>query len=87
MIITPKDQVAPKSTGEPLEISKTKMTAMVKKATELLTKPMSTDKLAHEIEQYYVFEKNEHYTSAQIKDIVMQVAADLAPVKEVEVTE
>ncbi len=65
--------------SSPLTITKTKRTAMVKKAFELLTKPMESKELANAIEQYYVFEKNEHYTSAQLKDIVDQVITDLIP--------
>ena len=82
-MITPEGQeVAAKTT--PLEVTKTKNTAMVKKAKELLTKPMEVKELMDSLENYYVFEKNEHYTSAQLKEVAMKVAADLAPVVEVE---
>lgn len=67
----------------PLEITKAKRTEMIKKAKELLVKPMEFDELSSALEQYYVSEKNEHYTSAQLKDIVSQVQSDLKPVAEV----
>ncbi len=77
-------KIIPEGTEEvakstPLEISKVKRTAMVKKAKELLDKPMEFKELADAVEQYYVTEKNEHYTSDQVKDIVSQVQSDLTP--------
>ena len=65
--------------SNPLEIIKTKRTSMIKKAKELLTEPMEFKDLMNALEQYYVTEKNEHYTSAQLKDIVKQVESDIAP--------
>jgi len=82
-MIIPEGQEALKA-STPLEVSKTKDTAMVKKAKELLTKPMGAQELMSLLEQYYVFQKNEHYTSAQLKAIVMKVESDLKPVVEVE---
>jgi len=82
MIYPEGTKVEPSSA--PLEITKAKRTAMVKKAKELLTKPMESKELMDALEQYYVFEKGEHYTSAQLKDIAGQVASDLAPVLEEE---
>lgn len=76
--IIPADWVEKEAAG-PLTISKSKKTAMVSKAKELLTKPMEPGELADVLEQYYVTEKNEHYTSAQLNDIVAKVAEDLAP--------
>lgn len=80
--ITPADYVAPEATG-PLVIDDKKRVEMVAKAKELLVEPMELGDLANALEQYYVFEEGEHYTSAQLKEIVLQVTADLAPEKEV----
>jgi len=85
-MIYPEGQEAAKEGGE-LEITKKKREEMVEKAKELLVKPMEIGELCDALEQYYVFEKNEHYTSAQLKDIAEQVASDLAPVVEEEVLE
>jgi len=77
MKITPKDWVEPAKTG-PLEISRAKRTEMVKKAKELFSEPIEENDLADKLEQFYVA-THEHYTSAQLKDIVDQVKTDLAP--------
>ena len=77
MIIPEGQKVVVEST--PLEISTSKRTAMIAKAKELLTKPMETKELMDALEEYYVYDKNEHYTSAQLKDIVEQVASGLVP--------
>ena len=66
--------------SSPLEIDSKKKTAMVAKAKELMAgKAVEEGDLAKALEQYYVFEKNEHYTSAQLAEIVAQVATDLTP--------
>jgi len=67
---------------KPLEITDKKRTEMVAKAKELLIKPMETNELMDALEQYYVFDKNEHYTSAQLKDVAVQVYTDLNPIKD-----
>jgi len=96
-MIIPEGQEALKASA-PLEVSKAKDTAMVKKAKELLTKPMGAQELMSLLEQYYVYgqvgknklvegHKSEHYTSAQLKAIVMKVESDLKPVVEVEEVE
>uniref|UniRef100_A0A6M3J0L0 Uncharacterized protein n=1 Tax=viral metagenome TaxID=1070528 RepID=A0A6M3J0L0_9ZZZZ len=67
--------------SSPLEISAQKRAAMVKKAKELVPEEgIEPSELAYALEQYYVFECGEHYTSAQLKDIVSQVETDLKPV-------
>ena len=87
MTIYPKD-VEKTLDSTPLEISKAKRTAMVTKAKELMAgKAIEEGDLANALEQYYVFEKNEHYTSAQLADIVAQVATDLTPAPVLEVEE
>jgi hypothetical protein len=54
-----------------LEISPKKEKEMMAKAIELLgDEVMESGKLCELLENYYVFEKNEHYTSRQLKDIV-----------------
>ncbi len=67
--------------SSPLEISKSQRTAMAKKAKELLDKPMEHGDLRDALEQHYIA-SNKHYTSAQLKDIVDQVASELLPVIE-----
>jgi hypothetical protein len=67
--------------SSPLEISASKRTAMIKKAKELFDEPIEHKDLCDLLEQHYVA-LNEHYTSAQLKDIVDQVASDLAPESE-----
>ena len=69
----------------PLTINKTKRDGMIAKAKDLLDKPMEFGELKDALEQYYITEKNEHYTSKQLKEIISQVQTDLAP--EVEVVE
>ncbi len=82
MIIPEGQKAVAKS--NPLEVTKSKRTAMVKKAKELMDgKAVDPKVLMDALEQYYVFEKNEHYTSAQLKDVVDQVQADLAPKEEI----
>lgn len=71
--------MSPVADSAPLSIDKTKNTEMVAKAKELLTEPMEAKDLADALEQYYVFEENEHYTSDQLAEIVKQVQTDLAP--------
>jgi hypothetical protein len=65
----------------PLTITKTQRTAMVNKAKELFDKPIEHKDLKDLLEQHYI-KDNKHYTSAQLKDVVDQVASDLAPVIE-----
>ena len=67
----------------PLEIDESKRDEMIIKAKELLTEPMNLDALLSKLENYYVFKLNEHYTSDQLKDVVLQVQSDLAPKEEV----
>lgn len=71
--------IPPKS--NPLKITTTKKTAMVKKAKELLTKPMTDKELMDALEQHYVAD-NKHYTSKQLKEIIDVVKVDLAPPEE-----
>lgn len=61
----------------PLEIDETKKAEMTSKAKELLTEPMESKQLQDALEQHYVA-LHEHYTSAQLKEVVDQVEADLA---------
>jgi hypothetical protein len=77
MIIPEGQEAVADST--PLTISAQKRTAMVAKAKELLTEPMEVKGLMNALEQYYVADNNEHYTSAQLLDIAKQVQEDLAP--------
>ena len=84
--IYPAD-VEPTPDSSPLEITKAQRTAMVKKAKELVPQEgIEPGDLADALEQFYV-QSNKHYTSAQLKDIVDQVATDLKPVPEVEPVE
>jgi len=76
MKIYPKDWVKPDD-SKPLEVSKAKKTAMVKKAKELFDKPIEKDDLVWLLEQHYISAKGEHYTSAQLREVVEQVAKDL----------
>ncbi len=80
--IIPKDWVEPVKTG-PLEITDKKKAEMVAVATAMVVKPTDAGELADKLEQHYVKEKNEHYTSAQLKMIVDQVAKDLYVAPEV----
>ena len=75
------EESTPDST--PLEIDESKRDEMIIKAKELLTEPMNLDALLSKLENYYVFKLNEHYTSDQLKDVVLQVQSDLAPKEEV----
>lgn len=83
--IIPEGYTVEKTGGE-LELTSAKKTAMVKKAKELFDEPIEEGKLADLLEQYYITENNEHYTSAQLKEVVDKVADDLKPevVEEVE---
>ena len=78
--IYPKDWVEP-VVSEPLEINEKKKKEMIKKAKELFSEPIEEGALADRLEQHYV-EKNEHYTSAQLKEVVDAVAEELKPVVE-----
>ena len=85
------------SDSSPLEISTAKRTAMIKKAKELLTEPMEEKDLRDALENYYIYGQetqelkaghtSEHFTSAQLKDVVDQVKTDFAPVVEEEIIE
>lgn len=104
MKIYPEGQT-PQVDSNPLEITKAKRTAMIKKAKELLTEPMSADTLKTVLEYFFVYgrmpekvdgkfnttgsnipveegHESKHYTSAQLKEVVDQVAVDLKPVVE-----
>jgi len=67
----------------PLEINDRKRTLMIAKAKELLgDEPREEKDLTDMLEQYYVTEENEHYTSKQLKEIIEQVKTDLTPAVE-----
>lgn len=73
--------------SSPLTIDKAKAAEMLAKAKELHTKIMDSGELMKLLEQYYVFEKNEHYTSDQLKGIVAALHLELNPPKIVEPVE
>ena len=85
MQIIPKGLEPSDKTG-PLEVDDKKFTEMVAKAKELLKVPMEPGELREVLEQHYVA-SNEHYTSVQLKKVVVQVAADLNPPEPEEVVE
>jgi len=70
-------------TGSPLEINKAKAKELLDKARELLTKPMEASELSDALEQHYVA-SNEHYTSAQLLNVVRELHAELNPAPVVE---
>lgn len=55
-----------KEESSPLEIDEVKRGNMKVKAKELLDKPMEKKELIEKLENYYIFELNEHYTSEQL---------------------
>ena len=77
MSIIPPGSDQPSS--DPLEIDKKKRKEMVKQCKDLLIEPVEYGALKNALEQHYVNEHNEHYTSEQLKDIVDQVVSDLTP--------
>ena len=85
MKIYPKNYVEKEITSGELVIDNKKETEMIAKANELLgDEPMELKELADKLEQYYVFEKNEHYTSEQLRQICEQAGEKKdVPIEEV----
>lgn len=69
--LVPEGQVAPSQTGNELVLTPEKKMEMAAKVKELLTKPLTIGEACDALEQYYVFQKNEHYTSVQLKEVVL----------------
>lgn len=68
--------------GGELTIDDKKSKELMAKAKELLTEPMEAKDLMDKLEQYYVFEKGEHYTSAQLGSVVEALYLELNPLPE-----
>jgi hypothetical protein len=85
MQLIPKDAVV-EAKSTPLEVTDTKATEMLAKAKELHTRVMEGKELMDLLENYYIFEKNEHYTSKQLKAVVDSLYAELNPEPEPELT-
>jgi len=76
--IIPEGQDLP-AKSSPLTVDDVKFAAMVAQAKSLLTAPMEEGELLSALEAHYIAENNEHYTSAQLKKVIKQVAKDLKP--------
>lgn len=78
--IFPANYTEVEKVGGELTIDKAKETEMIAKTIELLgNKPKEAKELVDALEQYYVFEVGEHYTSAQLADIVEKANLQLHP--------
>jgi len=82
MILVPKG-MSIEAKSNPLTIDEAKNTEMLDNARELLTKQMEAKELMDLLEAHYV-SLNEHYTSKQLKCIVVQLYNELNPEPEVE---
>ena len=83
--ILPANYVEPEKTGGELAVDEKKESEMIAKAIELLgDEPKEPKELADALEQYYVFEVGEHYTSAQLASIVEKANLQLNPTPVVE---
>ena len=89
-IVYPKDykgESLEEVKGNELVIDETKKAEMTAKVKELLgNEPKESKVLMDELEQYYVFEKNQHYTSKQLAEVVEAVRVENLPeIKEEEI--
>lgn len=78
MKIIPEGKTA-EADSTPLKPTKTKHTEMVNFAKGLMTEVVEFKDVVDALEQHYVFEKNEHYTSAQLKAVVEEAKKEVEP--------
>ena len=63
----------------PLKPTKAKDTEMIDYAKSLMTEPVEFKDVVDAVEQHYIFTKNEHYTSDQLKTIIQKAKIAVEP--------